>query len=259
MFSVVTEDQEIIDLAKINKIDYFEDISEAIKSSNDIVLTSAYKPKISKETLQKADFINIHYALLPRYRGMHAIVWSILNGEQYIGYTIHKTSHLLDQGPIIFQEAIEIGNMTSWECMLKVDSIIEDKISDIVLNYVNSKYELISQNEDDAIYVAPRNFEDCKINWNEWTIEFFSRALKALVPPYPRPYFSYKNTIISIVSAEFKKINHIEINGRIVYIDDNFVWIKIIDGYLKLKDIEINGMQFKAIDYFNKIGIRLND
>lgn len=55
-----------------------------------LVITAGYKPLIPQEVIEKSKIINIHYSLLPKYRGLHSIIWALLNGEEYVGYSIHE-------------------------------------------------------------------------------------------------------------------------------------------------------------------------
>jgi methionyl-tRNA formyltransferase len=41
--------------------------------------------------------------LLPKYRGLHSTVWSILNNEPYFGLTIHIMNEFIDDGPVVYQ------------------------------------------------------------------------------------------------------------------------------------------------------------
>jgi methionyl-tRNA formyltransferase len=256
-FSLCTEDKSLINDARDDGVICVDHYLNAIDSKKNIVLTAAYKPKISYEHLQLARFINIHYALLPRYRGMHAIVWAILNGEKHVGFTLHETSELLDQGSIIYQKELLIAEKTSWELMIEIDSLVENCIADAIINYSSGMLEAKPQNENNAIFVAPRNLTDCEVIWDKWDAVYFARALKALVPPYPRPYFIYQNVKIELTSAEVIFNDYVEINGHLVYIDKNSVFIKIPGGLLRVYKFLINEEDIKnAPEYFKKIGLR---
>ncbi len=52
--------------------------------------------------------LNIHYSLLPKYRGASPVESAILNGEAVTGVTIQKMAYALDSGPIIAQEETPI-------------------------------------------------------------------------------------------------------------------------------------------------------
>ncbi|NOI30713.1 formyltransferase family protein [Vibrio coralliilyticus] len=254
-----TETEELISRAKSDGVRTVAHYLEAIENEKDIVLTAAYKPKISEQDLKKARFINIHYALLPRFRGMHAIVWAILNGEKQVGFTVHETAKLLDQGPVVYQESVEIDSNTSWELMEKIDELVKARIGDVLEQYRNYEIQPVAQNDEDAIYVAPRNLTDCEVKWDSWDVTFFKRVKQALVPPYPRPYFIYNDKMVELSSFSVIERDYIEINGHVVYIDDDYVYVKIVGGLLCIEDISIDGEHHKAIEVFKRIGIRFND
>lgn len=255
-FALCTQDPEIISLANKDGIDVYTDYNQFIKNPSDIVLTAAYKPTITEQDLLKARFINIHYGLLPRYRGMHAVVWSLINGEQEVGFTIHETSKLLDQGDVIYQEAIPVKDYNSWELMLMLDKCVENCVDRVIQQYIAGEISPKPQVEKDAIYVAPRNMEDCRVRWNEWDVVMFGRLLRALVPPYPRPYFTYKEDRIEIVKATAIARDYIEINGHVVYVDDKYVYVKINGGLLRIETIKVNDTEMPANEHFKRIGIR---
>lgn len=53
--------------------------------------------------------VNVHFGMLPRYRGILPIFYAILNNEKEFGVTAHIMNEKLDDGPILIQEAIKIG------------------------------------------------------------------------------------------------------------------------------------------------------
>ena len=58
--------------------------------------------------LPRLGSINIHYSLLPKYRGASPVESAILNGEVETGVTIQKMVFEMDSGPIIAQEKVNI-------------------------------------------------------------------------------------------------------------------------------------------------------
>jgi methionyl-tRNA formyltransferase len=53
--------------------------------------------------------INVHGALLPKYRGRLPSFWVLANGERETGATVHLMNTDLDDGPIIRQETVPIA------------------------------------------------------------------------------------------------------------------------------------------------------
>lgn len=52
--------------------------------------------------------INVHSALLPKYRGVDALFWAVLNGETRTGVSVHYMNERFDDGDIIEQAAFDI-------------------------------------------------------------------------------------------------------------------------------------------------------
>lgn len=75
-----------------------------------LFIVVAYGKIIPEEILNipKLGSINIHYSLLPKYRGASPVESAILNGDTETGITIQKMEYKMDSGPIIAQEKVNI-------------------------------------------------------------------------------------------------------------------------------------------------------
>ena len=76
----------------------------------DLFIVVAYGKIIPENILNipKLGSINIHYSLLPKYRGASPVESAILNGDTETGITIQKMVYKMDAGDIIAQEKLEI-------------------------------------------------------------------------------------------------------------------------------------------------------
>ncbi|KKT00593.1 MAG: Methionyl-tRNA formyltransferase [Candidatus Nomurabacteria bacterium GW2011_GWF2_43_8] len=76
----------------------------------DLFVIVAYGKILPESILNmpKLGSINIHYSLLPKYRGASPVESAILNGETETGVTIQKMAYKMDSGPILAQEKVEI-------------------------------------------------------------------------------------------------------------------------------------------------------
>ncbi len=254
---VSSNDEQVKSIMSKNKLKPVDNLSHWIKSPTDIVLSASYKPLILKSDLERCPILNVHYALLPRYRGLHSTVWSILNGEKHVGWSFHVMDELLDAGPILYQEKIEIGTKTSWELMLEMDQRAKKMTPPMLEKYIRGDLAAKPQDDDLSLFVAKRNLEDCRIKWSEWDCTYFERVLKALVKPYPLPFFDYKDNRYFLKSAEVVHRYYHEIPGHVVYKDRESVWIKLKDGLLRVYSFELNGSVVKATDIFKLTGARL--
>ncbi len=91
--------------------DLLEFLRSDLKEPIEFFLVVAYG-KILPEELIKAPrlgSINIHYSLLPKYRGASPVESAILNGDTETGVSIQQMEFKMDAGPILAEEKTEIG------------------------------------------------------------------------------------------------------------------------------------------------------
>ena len=54
--------------------------------------------------------INIHHGKLPEYRGSESIFWSLYQGEEFAGVTIHRVDQELDAGAILLEDSVRMSD-----------------------------------------------------------------------------------------------------------------------------------------------------
>lgn len=80
-----------------------------LKEIPDLLLLSLEFDKIIKVDEYLSDrLFNIHFSLLPAYKGMFTSIMPILNGERQSGVTLHRIDRGIDTGAIVAQVAFEI-------------------------------------------------------------------------------------------------------------------------------------------------------
>lgn len=89
---------------------------EEIYDIEDVVFISLEYDRIVKpEKFKNARLFNIHFSLLPAYKGMYTSAIPILNNETTVGVTFHRIDKGIDTGDIISQVSFEIGDISSRE------------------------------------------------------------------------------------------------------------------------------------------------
>lgn len=87
-----------------------EVIAEFSQTNWDLFVVVAYGKILPQAliTIPKYGTINVHYSLLPKYRGATPVESVILNGEKETGISIQQMRFKLDSGPIIVEQATAI-------------------------------------------------------------------------------------------------------------------------------------------------------
>lgn len=75
----------------------------------DTVVVCAYGLLIPNVLLERANWLNVHPSLLPRWRGAAPVERAIMAGDEQTGVTIHRTVEALDAGPVAAERAFPIG------------------------------------------------------------------------------------------------------------------------------------------------------
>jgi len=85
-----------------------------------LIVTVAYGRIIPVELLHGPRFgwINLHFSLLPAYRGAAPVQWALLNGDTRTGFTIFKLDKGMDTGPIYIQQELDISPADTTETLL---------------------------------------------------------------------------------------------------------------------------------------------
>lgn len=83
-------------------------LEDTYKINDLFFLSTEFDRIINPDKFKSEDLYNIHFSLLPQYKGCHTSVLPILNGERETGVTLHKIRAGIDTGEIIDQEKVWI-------------------------------------------------------------------------------------------------------------------------------------------------------
>lgn len=88
-----------------------ERIAKALKDAGaEYVIMAGYMRKVTEEVLNAYPdrVVNLHPALLPSFKGAHAIDDAFNFGVKVTGITVHFANEDYDKGPIIAQRVVEV-------------------------------------------------------------------------------------------------------------------------------------------------------
>ncbi len=85
------------------------DLADLEEVEADLAVVVAYGQIIPEYLLEKLLFVNLHFSLLPKWRGAAPLERAILNGGERTGICLMALAPTLDTGPIYRQVECEIG------------------------------------------------------------------------------------------------------------------------------------------------------
>jgi methionyl-tRNA formyltransferase len=121
--------------------------------------------------------LNIHYSLLPKYRGASPVESVLLHDERVTGVTIQKMVHDLDAGDILAVKEVAITpNETTKELRPRLIEIGAELLAETLPSFESGTATLTPQNHPDATRCGKIKKEegllsltdDAKKNWNKY-------------------------------------------------------------------------------------------
>ena len=104
--------------------------------------------------------INLHTALLPKYRGLMPSFWVLKNNEEKTGVSVFFVDEGIDSGPILVQTEIPIGNMSQQELIKISKKVGMDAILEAIALIQKGNYNLIDNPEEEKTYFTFPTKED---------------------------------------------------------------------------------------------------
>jgi len=143
--------------------------------------------------------INVHFSLLPKYRGAAPANWAIVNGETETGVTTMFIEPALDTGPILLQCKTEIGEReTAPELMQRLA-----EIGGALLGETLARLDELTprpQHDADASFAPILKKEDGLIDWSQSASAIEQRVRG--FQPWPNAYTSFGAKGLTVWSAQ---------------------------------------------------------
>ena len=206
----------------------------------DFLIVAAYGKIIPDWMLEspKIMSINVHYSLLPKYRGASPIQSCLLNGDKKTGITFIKMSNKLDEGECIQKYEIEVHpdhNKITLEdelCNLAIENIYS-----VLCDITQKNFSLLKQDNNESSYCKKIDKKDSMINFTMSSGEIYNK-FRAFYE-WPGISFEHKGITIKIREMYVMGDNNFNTNDNIFNFTNLGLIIKTID-----KNIVITHLQF---------------
>lgn len=231
---------------------------EEFKSHNaDVAIVVAYGrilPQTFLEAFPKGA-INVHFSLLPKYRGAAPVNWAIVNGENRTGVTTIQMDAGLDTGDIYLKRETEIyPRETAIELMERLAFIGADLLSETLAMFDELSRQ--PQNHDDATLAPIMKREDGLINWEMTAAEIANRVRG--FQPFPGSFTYFKEQKLTIWKAEEVQGLESNVQGGVGEIleakGDNFIIRCGHETVLRINELQPEGKRRMATrDFVNGV------
>jgi methionyl-tRNA formyltransferase len=228
----------------------------------DVAVVVAYGRILPNEYLAapRRGCINVHFSLLPLYRGASPVNWAIVNGETETGATTMFIEPTLDTGPILLQRKTGIHDAeTAGKLMERLALIGADLLGETLAQLDN----IVPREQDDscATFAPVLKKEDGLIDWNKTAAEI-ERHVRGF-QPWPNAHTTLNSRGLTIWRSESTLSDHLANPGEVVSAHGDDLVVQCGDNtQLRLLEVQPEAKRrMSARDFLNgshlKIGTRL--
>ncbi len=226
-----------------------------LEMNPDIVITCAYGQIIPNEILDfpKYKCVNVHASLLPKYRGGAPIHHAIMNGEKETGITIMYMAPGMDDGDIISQAKISIGeNDTLGDLHDKLSELGSKLLMETLPSIIDGTNKRIKQDEDKVTLAKIIKKEDEVLDFND-TAENVHNKIRGL-SPFPGSYALLDGKRVKFYRSRIEKDNSKKEAGTIIDADKTGIYVKTTTDAVVIEELKIEGKkEMTAKEFLNGV------
>ncbi len=231
------------------KIRSAESIEEFKAFNADVAVVVAYGRILPDEYLNAFKFgaVNVHFSLLPKYRGAAPVNWAIVNGETATGVTTMKMDSGLDTGDVLLQIETEIGeNENSADLMVRLADIGAEVLIDTIARI--DAIEPVPQDHSLATLAPMMCKRDGLIDWSMTAGDIRNRIRG--FQPFPTAFSYLAGKRVTMWEAEIAETASDNLTPGAVVSLDRGINVACGDGtVLRITELQMEGK--RRIDWKN--------
>jgi methionyl-tRNA formyltransferase len=194
--------------------------------------------------------LNVHYSLLPKYRGAAPAVWTIINGETEAGVTTMKLVEKMDAGPIYLQQATPVdARETAESLQAKLTPIGAALLLETIRKLKEGSLAETPQDEAAATFAPMIKKSDGLIDWRQ-SATALERRVRGFTP-WPSLFTYYQGKLLKVHNSRVIDLpQEPTIPGEVVRADGGGFWIATGAGILGLEEVQWEGRRrMSGVDF----------
>jgi methionyl-tRNA formyltransferase len=159
-------------------------LSVLVASGSSVGLVVAYGRLLSPDVLASLPmgFLNVHFSLLPRWRGAAPVERAIAHGDAMTGVTLMKIDEGLDTGPVVAERSTAISDDdTGGSLTARLAHMGAVLVDDTLPGYLSGSRKPVPQITAGASHAAKLSKTDAQIT-REMSVESVHRIVRAFTP-----------------------------------------------------------------------------
>lgn len=218
----------------------------------ELIVVVAYGRILPRSILELAPHgcLNVHYSLLPKYRGAAPAAWAVINGEKKSGVTTMQLVERMDAGPIYLQREIEMANgETTGSLQAKLAPVGAGLLVETIAGIEAGTLAPRAQDESQVTLAPMLKKEDGLIDW-ALPAAALERRVRGL-SPWPGAYTRVNGNLLKIHRAGIIE-GEKGAPGEIVKAGKGGLWVATGAGALSLEEVQLeNRKKMAAAELLN--------
>ena len=204
--------------------------------------------------------VNVHFSLLPKYRGAAPVNWAIANGEAESGVTTMKMNIGLDTGDILLQERTQIdGEETAIDLTARLSEMGAELLSRTLFGL--ETIQPIVQDHEKATFAPIMSREDGSIDWN-FSATTISNRVRGF-QPFPSAHTLYRGLRLNLWKAFETTFAGSTGSrpGQIVEANGDVLTVRAGDvSFLRIEELQPEGKRRMAVrDFINGLKPKIGE
>jgi len=238
------------------------ELLETLKGWNpEIIVVVAYGRILPKTILDLAPYgcLNVHYSLLPKYRGAAPAAWTIIKGESTAGVTTMKLVEKMDAGPIYLQEATEVASDETTGSLQAKLTPVGARLLLETLRRLKLGSLMPQEQEESRVTFAPLlKKEDGLIDWTQPAM-MIERRVRGF-NPWPGAYSHIGGKLLKIHRAKLVTADIAGSPGEVMRADTDGLWVATSSGFLGLEEVQLeNRKRLSGVEFLRGARIKPGD
>jgi methionyl-tRNA formyltransferase len=175
----------------------------------DFAVVVAYGLILSKEVLDIPQYcsVNVHYSLLPLYRGASPVQAALAHGDNKTGVSIMKMVERLDAGDILATQKVDIGEHETAQQLL---TRLSDISGNLLAQTLHGFRSIVPQPQDEAgaSYCKKLYRDDGYLDFENKTAHELYNQFRAL-HPWPGVFTEFNGKRLKILKTTYEKNSHL--------------------------------------------------
>ena len=209
-----------------------------------IIVVVAYGRILPRTVLDLAPYgcLNVHYSLLPKYRGAAPAAWTIINGDEQAGVTTMQLVEKMDAGPVYLQEAVPVApDETTPSLQAKLTPVGARLMLESIRLLKEGLLQAKTQDEKAATLAPMLKKEDGLIDWRQPAVQI-ERRVRGFTP-WPSAYTRRQGKLLKIHRARIIAAPDATNPGEVVRADGQGFWVATGSAILSLEEVQLEGKQ----------------